>query len=473
MRIKLFYVLLVSSLLIMQVASGQTRIACVGASITSGATLPNPAQDSWPGQLQKLLGSGYTVNNFGVSGTTLLRKGNLPYWATEAYKQALASNPAIVCIDLGGNDSKLINRVHLDEYIQDYHDMIQSFTQLPSHPRIVLLLPAPSFVIDTTGIWDPVITSRIIPLTRQVAYREQVEVVDIHSSLVDKEANMPDKIHPDITGSGIMARRLYDVITQKRDAGFDIIKKLNRQVTNQSFYGYTCADFVMDGHDCKVVQPRKVAAGHPWIWRARFWGHEPQTDIALLERGFHVVYCDVAELFGNDEAITRWNNFYHLLVNAGLGKKAVMEGMSRGGVYVFNWAAANPEKVACVYVDNPVLDLKSWPGVQGKAVYDKASLDAFKVDYHLDNDTAIKNFKGSPVDKVAAIVKGRYPILVLVADADELLPPSENTLVFEEKIKALKGDITVIHKAGFKHHPHSFPNPTPIVDFITKAVFAK
>ena len=33
-----------------------------------------------------------------------------------------------------------------------------------------------------------------------------------------------------------------------------------------------------------VVKPYAVASGRPWVWRARFWGHEPQTDLAMLER---------------------------------------------------------------------------------------------------------------------------------------------------------------------------------------------
>jgi hypothetical protein len=139
----------------------------------------------------------------------------------------------------------------------------------------------------------------------------------------------------------------------------DIFSKIDQPLQITSYHGYACAEWTLDGHLCKLVKPKQAAKGHPWIWRARFWGHEPQTEIALLERGYHVAYCDVAELFGNKAAINTWNNFYARLQQAGLSKKAVMEGMSRGAVYVFNWAAENPDKVAAVYVDNPVLDLKS------------------------------------------------------------------------------------------------------------------
>jgi lysophospholipase L1-like esterase len=435
-----------------------TRITCIGASITYGATLKEPATQSYPAQLQKLLGVNYAVSNFGVSSATLLRKGDLSYWNTQAYQQALQSRPDVVFIDLGGNDSKVINRVHLNEYEQDYHDMIRSFAQLPSHPRIVLLLPIPAFLADTNQIYDKVIVNDIIPHIRRVAYDEHLEVIDMHSLFINHETWMPDKIHPDLQGAAMTAKRLFEVIVQARDTLFDIFHHLKNSYKTSSFYGYQCAEFKLDGRDCKVVKPKWSAIGHPWVWRARFWGHEPQTDIALLERGFHIVYCDVAELLGNDEAIGSWNDFYKMLKKAGLNKKAVLEGMSRGGIYIYNWAAVNPGKVACVYADNALLDLRYWPDTS-----------ILKQDYHIASAGQIDALKASPIDKVPQIVKGNYPMLHLSADDDEAVDPSKNTLLFEEKIKALNGSITVIHKPGFKHHPHSLPNPTPIVEFILQA----
>jgi lysophospholipase L1-like esterase len=436
----------------------ETRITCIGASITYGATLKDPETQSYPAQLQKLLGDNYVVSNFGVSSATMLRNGDLSYWNTKAYQLALQSRPDVVFIDLGGNDSKLINRVHLNEYERDYHDMIRSLAQLPSHPRIVLLLPIPAFLADTSQIYDKVIVNDIIPRIRQVAYNERLEVIDMHSMFVNHEDWMPDKIHPDLRGTTMTAKRLYDVIIQPKDISFDIFNKIKQPYKVSFFYGYPCAEFTIDGRDCKVVKPKWSAIGHPWVWRARFWGHEPQTDIALLERGFHIAYCDVAELLGNDEAIDYWNDFYKMINNAGLSKKAVLEGMSRGGIYIYNWAAVNPEKVACVYADNVLLDLRFWP--------DTAIL---KQDYHLTYARQIGALKASPIDKVSQIVKGNYPMLHLSADADEAVDPSKNTLLFEQEVKALNGSITVIHKPGFKHHPHSLPNPAPIVEFILNA----
>jgi alpha-beta hydrolase superfamily lysophospholipase len=95
----------------------------------------------------------------------------------------------------------------------------------------------------------------------------------------------------------------------------------------------------------------------------------------------------------------------------------------------------------------------------------------FKKAYNLLTDEQAENFKGGTIDdEVNKIVKGNYPSLILCADEDEAVSPSANTMLFEKMIKERNGKITVIHKPGFKHHPHSLPDPTPIVDFIMSAI---
>lgn len=466
MKIQLTFCLI---LLLSIYSQAVTRVTCVGASITWGAFIDDHVAHSFPGQLQQMLGNQYEVLNLGVGGCTMLKNGDSPYWKTSEYQQALTSNPDVVFIDLGGNDSKLVNRPFLNEMNQDCQDMISAFQQLPTHPRVVVLLPVVSFVTDTTGIWDPVIVRRVIPGLQQAAFAKGVEVLDMHQLLINHPELIPDKIHPDKAGSAIMAKRLYEAIVQPRDLHFDAFSKLQVSAQINSFMGYECADFTMNNRSCKVVRPKWAVPGHPWIWRARFWAHEPQTDVALLERGFHLVYCDVAELYGNKEAIDLWNNFYSLLQKSGLAPRAVLEGMSRGAVYALNWAVENPKKVNAVYIDNPLLDMKSWPCGLGNRSASQDELAAFKKAYNITSDEQLRKFSNSPINKVPQIVKGNYPILILCADADEAALPEENTLPFEKQMKALNGQITVIHKPGFKHHPHSFPNPQPIVEFILKA----
>jgi len=259
--------------------------------------------------------------------------------------------------------------------------------------------------------------------------------------------------------------------TAQNSPQFDIFTTLPQDKKISLFCGFECADFLFEGRKAKVVKPQKVAENHPWIWRARFWGHESQADSTLLARGFHVVYCDVAELYGNAQAIEIWNNYYSFLHKAGLASKVALEGFSRGGVYVYNWAIANPEKVACIYADAPVLDLKSWPGGKGRGPGSPKDWEIFKQDYGLKTEEEALQFKGNPLDNVDKIVKGGYPLLHVCGQADDVVPVEENTDLFEQRIKALGGHITVIRKPRVNHHPHSLKDPTPIVEFVLKSTF--
>ena len=136
--------------------------------------------------------------------------------------------------------------------------------------------------------------------------------------------------------------------------------------TPSTWRGFARRDFTCDGRACIVCAPSKEAPGRPWLWRARFFDAWPATDVALLERGFHLVYMDVVDLYGAPSAVAHWNAFHAYLTSThGFAPKAALEGLSRGGLIIYNWAIANPGKVACLYADAPVCDIRSWPGGKG------------------------------------------------------------------------------------------------------------
>ncbi len=232
------------------------------------------------------------------------------------------------------------------------------------------------------------------------------------------------------------------------------------------FHSYDRYDFTYAERACIVVVPRSVAPGTPWIWRARFFGHEPQTDVALLEQGFHVAYIDVVGLFGAPKAVAIWDQFYAFLTDMrGFGSKPVLEGMSRGGLIVYNWAARNPGKVSCIYADAPVCDIKSWPGGKGTGQGSPSDWAQCLKAYGLSEEQAL-TAKCNPIDHLEPLAKAHVPLLHVVGDADEVVPVAENTAILETRYKALKGPIQVIHKPNVGHHPHSLKDPTPIVDFV-------
>ncbi len=243
--------------------------------------------------------------------------------------------------------------------------------------------------------------------------------------------------------------------------------------TKSDWHGFTKYDFVVDGRTCYLVTPKTAAPGRPWIWRALFFGHEPQADIALLEQGFHLTYCDVSELYGSPTAVKHWDAFYkYATTELNLAPKMTLEGLSRGGLIIYNWAAANPEKVACIYGDAPVCDFKSWPAAKypkgpGMGKPRAAEWGTLLKAYGMTEAEALK-FGGNPVDNLKPLAAAKIPLLHVVGDDDDVVPVSENTAIIEARYKELGGLIEVIHKPGVGHHPHSLKDPAPIVEFILK-----
>lgn len=461
--------LLLSLLLSIWEPAATIKIACVGDSITFGAGIEDRKQNAYPKLLNDLLGKPYVVRNFGVNGRTALKKGDYPFVETTSYQKALRSKPDLVVLMLGTNDSKIQNRRYLPEFEADYRALIRSFQALDSAPRIVLMLPPPSFLEDTSSIWDPVIQEQIKPIIQRIAYEENLELIDLYPFFVERPDLMPDKIHPSAQGAAIIARRLSKLIKATPQSTDSPLEKLMEEGAGFNYHGFAGSQLKINGRESRIVKPKWTAAGAPWIWRARFWGHEPQTDIALLERGFHVVYTDVAGLFGAPRAVAIWDDFYQKMLDSGLSRKVALEGMSRGGLIIYNWALANPEKVAAIYADAPVLDIKSWPGGKGKGKGSPNDWKKCREAYGFASEAKALNFKGNPVDQAGRLVELKIPLLHVSGLADEVVPYAENTGLLAERIQARGGAIQTINKEGIGHHPHSLEDPTPIVAFILDA----
>jgi pimeloyl-ACP methyl ester carboxylesterase len=230
------------------------------------------------------------------------------------------------------------------------------------------------------------------------------------------------------------------------------------------WHGYPRIDFVLAGRPCLLVAPQMAAPGRPWIWRTEFFEHEPQPDLALLERGWHVAYMDAKDMYGGRKAMALFGRFYARVVSHHkLAERVVLEGFSRGGLYAINFAATHPARVAALYLDAPVLDIFSWPG-RDRTSKEWAECMAA---YGLTEET-IPGFRGNPVDRIAAVARGGVPIIVVAGDADTTVPVSENTAVLEKRYRELGATIEVILKPGVGHHPHSLADPAPIVDFLLR-----
>jgi pimeloyl-ACP methyl ester carboxylesterase len=159
--------------------------------------------------------------------------------------------------------------------------------------------------------------------------------------------------------------------------------------------------------------------------------------------------------------------FYdHLTQERHLAAKAVLEGFSRGGLFALNWAARHPDRVASLYLDAPVCDIKSWPGGRGKGQGSPADWERCKAAYGFTSDEQATAYRLNPVDHLEPLAKAKIPILSVCGDADRVVPYAENSGLLAERYPKLGGQIKVILKPGVDHHPHSLVDPTPIVSFI-------
>ena len=235
------------------------------------------------------------------------------------------------------------------------------------------------------------------------------------------------------------------------------------------WHGFQKYDFVVDGQPVLVVCPTEVASGKPWVWHGEFFGHKPAPDIALLKQGFHIVYMRVPNLFGSPKAVKHWDEFHNVLTKEyGFSTKAALVGLSRGGFYCYNWATANPTRVACIYGDAPALNLKSWPGGKGTGKGSAGEWARVQRVFDFKTEQEAIDYKLNPVDTLGPLAKAGVPLLHVYGDADIVVPWKENTGLIAKRYKELGGEITLISKPGVGHHPHGLTDSTPIVDFILK-----
>ncbi len=172
---------------------------------------------------------------------------------------------------------------------------------------------------------------------------------------------------------------------------------------------------------CIVVVPKSPAPGNPWSWQGCYWDHEPQTEVELLRRGFHVAFI-------TPDPDKTWDAWYAYLTEThGLAKKPAFVGMSKGGVNAYEWATAHPDKVSCIYADNPAIRPESFA-------------------------------------KLAELAKNDVALLNVCGSQDFLL--ERHTLAIEDRYHQLGGRITVMIKDGPAHHPHSVRNAKPLADWI-------
>ncbi len=218
---------IVGSLLMCASAVNATNVACVGNSITYGYGLPYGT--SYPNFLQSLLGEDYVVSNFGVSGMTFAKSGNQSYWSQAKCSEALSSNPDLVVVELGTNDSKfffgnypdqgvynyLYGAVGVEELRRDYRALIDTFAYLDSKPEIWTTLQPYSNNVTWT-ITDTAIVNVINPIIFDAAVEKGVNIIDLHTHFCTPSWFLDDSVHPNESGAMELAKIVNNYISMEK-----------------------------------------------------------------------------------------------------------------------------------------------------------------------------------------------------------------------------------------------------------------
>ncbi len=186
-----------------------TKVACVGDSITMGSTYPD--------KLQVMLGSYYSVKNFGLSSSTVSMESKLPYMSQAPFQRAKDFQPDIVLILLGTNDANPEVTYNETTFEDDYATLVTSFMQLDSKPQVVVVNSPPIFVSETSPYNNTYLTKNLIPQMNDIADRYNLPTVDLYGVFGDHPEYFMDGIHPTDQGTNLIAQTLCQTVTDIKD----------------------------------------------------------------------------------------------------------------------------------------------------------------------------------------------------------------------------------------------------------------
>ena len=227
------------------------KVLCVGDSITwgSGSTgaLDGERINTYPDRLRAMLPSGSRVDNYSVSGLSIL-----PDYASNTvsyggvydhqviYNSYNRTDVDIVILMFGTNDAKregyneatqiVEPAIWEDEFTGGYQNFFNTYTglirryqQFPSQPTVYCMIPPPVLPEGTDGrhayrIDETILKDEIIPCIRAAAASCGCPVIDLREAFPDisTEAGLSDAlglyvdcVHPNPDGYALLAQTVY------------------------------------------------------------------------------------------------------------------------------------------------------------------------------------------------------------------------------------------------------------------------
>lgn len=215
--------------------------------------------------------------------------------------------------------------------------------------------------------------------------------------------------------------------------------------------------FIVSGYEATVLIPEKPNG--EWLWKTEFFYAFDKAERELSALGYARVYFGISDKYGSPNAVALMHEFYCELIKryAFLSKKCHIIGFSRGGLYAFNFALAYPDAVKSLYLDAPVLDLRTWPRVDPK--YGEVALhEQVLSEYGFNGEGEFENYEGYPVGRLREFFANKIPTLLIAGASDKTVDFSKNSAVLIDYCVKNGVKLTYYVKVDCDHHPHSLGN---------------
>ena len=202
------------------------KVACVGDSITYGATSTND-QQNYPNYLQEMLGLDYHVLNAGISGYSIVSTDQYAYKKSNEFSQAISFLPDVVLFALGTNDANPTpNQPYKDweneandranRFDQSTNELLDAFIAENNDVQIIMLLPTSLFKVGDDGwnaeAWNANLTKHVIPRLKRIAEERSLMTVDLYSWSLENKNIFVDGLHPQNATYKPFARFIYDSV---------------------------------------------------------------------------------------------------------------------------------------------------------------------------------------------------------------------------------------------------------------------
>ncbi len=241
-----------------------------------------------------------------------------------------------------------------------------------------------------------------------------------------------------------------------------------KNINGTDYHGFTVDKFIFNKREAFVIRPHTATSEAKWIWRAEFLGGFDTVDIEMLNRGYFLAYYKISNMYGSPAAVALMKQFYDMVVTTfHLNPKVIILGFSRGGLYAMNFARQYPTAVSALYLDAPVLDIKSWPGGLMTGIGAAAQYAECLECYDLTTTTVLA-FAENPVDNLDFLTRHKIPIAVVAGDDDDVVPVKENCQLLIDYCRSNQLINMYILKPDCAHHPHSLSDPMIVADFLTQ-----